>query len=38
MEKFLNLLYQLLNPSKDRYALKYAKRSRLDKYYWQQNH
>jgi hypothetical protein len=38
MEKILNLIYQLLNPGKERYALKYAKRPRLDKYYWQQNH
>ena len=26
MEKILNLIYQLLNPSKERYVLKYAKR------------
>jgi hypothetical protein len=36
MEKFLNLIYQLLNHRNDRYALKYARRNRLDKFYWQQ--
>lgn len=38
MTKLLNYIYQLLNGTNDRYAVKYARRPRLDKFYWQQNH
>ncbi len=38
MTKLLNLIYQMINGNSNRYAVKYARRPRLDRYYWQQKH
>jgi len=38
MEKFLNVIYQLFHSRNEKYVLRYARRARLDKFYWQQKH